>query len=128
MDYQYFKIYFDVLARQQNIEKLGLTSSKIKSGNFFIECSDNEDYVILEMEFEEEKIKLYINYDSILEFSFNSFIKTDYFALICQYLKTSYEKIIRIGKDYDENYQKKPQTLYFHPIFHYSDIGGTNGR
>lgn len=60
MDYVYFKTYFDVQGRQQNIEKPGLTSSKIKSGNFFIECSDNEDYVILEMEFEEEKIKLYI--------------------------------------------------------------------
>lgn len=127
MDYQYFKIYFDVLARQQNIEKLGLTSSKIKSGNFFIECSDNEDYVILEMEFEEEKIKLYINYDSILEFSFNSFIKTDYFALICQYLKTSYEEIIRIGKDYDENYQKNLKPSIFTQYFITQTLVGPTG-
>lgn len=126
-DYQYFKIYFDVLARQQNIERLGLTSSKIKSGNFFIDCSDNEDYVILEMEFEEEKIKLYINYDSILEFSFNSFIKTDYFALICQYLKTSYEEIIRIGKDYDEKYQKNLKPSIFSQYFITQVLTGPTG-
>lgn len=79
------------------------------------------------MEFEEEKIKLYINYDSILEFSFNSFIKTDYFTLICQYLKTSYEEIIRIGKDYDENYQKNLKPSIFTQYFITQTLVGPTG-
>lgn len=132
MEYQYFKIYFDVLARQQNINNPGISISKIKSGNFMIENVCN-DVCVLELQFpkteenQSNEIIIYINYDTKQNYSFDSFIKTDYFHMICEYLNTSYEQIIRIGKVYDENYQRNLKPSIFSQYFITHTLTGPTG-
>lgn len=102
MDYVYFKTYFDVQGRQQNIKDI-VNSSKIDRRDFIMESLD----IVLELQISRrEEIIIYINYGAMMQYSFDSFIQTDYFQMICDYLDMTYEDIIRIGKDYYEHYTK----------------------
>lgn len=99
MDYVYFKTYFDVQGRQQNIKDINI--SKIDRSDFLVDSQD----ITLELKISHrEEIIIYINCGAMMKFSFDSFIQSDYFDIICYYLDLCYEDIIRIGKDYYENY------------------------
>lgn len=119
MDYVYFKTYFDVQGRQQNIKDINI--SKIDRNNFLVDSQD----ITLELKISHrEEIIIYINYGAMMKYSFDSFIQTDYFQMICDYLAMTYEDIIRIGKDYYENYTKslKP-SIHFQYFITYTLTG-----
>lgn len=122
MDYVYFKTYFDVQGRQQNIKDINI--SKIDRNNFLVDSQD----ITLELKISHrEEIIIYINYGAMMKYSFDSFIQTDYFQMICDYLAMTYEDIIRIGKDYYENYTKSLKPSIFTQYFITQTLVGPMG-